>query len=164
MRRQRRGLALLASASTPPSRGPAQAQQGTHTQNTGTHTHTHTHTHHTNAHTHGTNLRNGLQQTTGLTKRQGKTAGQSVRVFCFQRLGPSAGGPTEVPIYYKGVLRLGSSSAFAPPLLGSARARARARATEAKAGVLGYRTCQSSGAWLDIRAHTGRKKRAHATR
>jgi len=37
-------------------------------------------------------------------------------------------------------------------------ASACAHATEAKVWVPGYRTCQSSGAWLDICAHTGRKR------
>ena len=37
---------------------------------------------------------------------------QNVRVVCFQRAGPSAGGPTDIPIYYKGVLRSGSSTIF----------------------------------------------------
>ena len=107
MTRRLRGLALPTSALTPPLRGPAQAEQGAHTQNTPPHTRTHA----------WDKFRKWRAAGAMTDKRPGKTAGQSVRVVCFQRLGPSAGGPTEVPIYYKGVLRLGSSSAFVPPCL-----------------------------------------------
>jgi len=106
----------------------------THTQ---THTHTRTHTHGTHTYTQEQRNNSRSTHTPGTKKkserapaiaqvltsvcvcvsvclrgrRHGRTR-QSVRVVCFQRLGPSAGGPTEVPIYYKGVLRLESSSAF----------------------------------------------------
>jgi hypothetical protein len=80
--------------------------------------------------------------------RHHKRAGQSVRVVCFQRLGPSAGGPTEVPIYYKGVLRLESSSAFAFRRAGNVCVQWRQRSD---------RTCQSSSSASRpaIRAHEG---------
>jgi hypothetical protein len=94
-RQQRPGLALPASASGRPWWAPALSHPATARQR-----------HRGDAVSEQAHA--GADQGT----RHHKRAGQSVRVVCFQRLGPSAGGPTEVPIYYKGVLRLGSSSAL----------------------------------------------------